>query len=245
VFRGKRARKVSVHTFSVWFLALNLVAASGLTYRVVALYLKHITETPMVLPIPLSDFPAEVGTWAGKNVPIPQNIQRVADNDDFTNRLYINNLNNEWVNVYIAYTAQPRAMLGHRPQVCYVGGGWVHDSTESAEVTSKANRKIPCLIHNFHRPYPENERLTVLNFYIVNGYFTSDENVFSGLGWRTPNIAGDPARYVAQVQISSVLENSTRTAAKEMTDLILDYFPDENGKVKAIEFFDSKSSIVK
>ena len=69
--------------------------------------------------------------------------------------------------------------------------------------------------------------------------------VFSGLGWRTPNIAGDPARYVAQVQINSVLENSTRTAAKDMTDLILDFFPDQNGKVRAIEFANTKSSTVK
>jgi hypothetical protein len=211
----------------------------------VAFHLKHITETPLVPPIPLSGFPTEVGTWAGKDVPIPKNIQGVADNDDFINRLYLNNLNNEWVNVYIAYTARPRTMLGHRPGVCYVGGGWVHDSTESAEVKSKANRKIPCLIYNFHRPYPENERLTVLTFYIVNGYLTSDENVFSGLGWRIPNIAGNPARYVAQVQISSVLENSTRMAAKEMTDLIMDFLPDQKGKVKATEYSKTASTVSK
>jgi len=76
----------------------------------------------------------------------------------------------------------------------------------------------------------------VLNFYIVNGQLTSDESVFSGVGWRTPNIGGDPARYVAQVQISSVLENSIRTAAKEIADVILDFLADKDGKVKAAEF---------
>jgi len=74
--------------------------------------------------------------------------------------------------------------------------------------------------------------MLILNFYIVNGQLTDDESVFSGVGWRTPNIAGDPARYVAQVQFSSVLENSARSAVLDFTDLILDYFPDENGKVR-------------
>jgi len=245
VFRDKRTQKMSVYTLIVWFLALILVAASGLAYRVLAFHLKYIIETPLILPIPLSSFPAEVSQWTGKDVPLPQNIQRVTGNDDFINRLYFNNLNNEWANVYIAYTARPRTMLGHSPEVCYVGGGWVHDSTESAQVISKANREIPCLIHSFHRPSPEYEQITVLNFYIVNGYLTSDESVFSGLGWRTPNIAGDPARYVVQVQISSVLENSILNIATDMTDLILDYIPDENGEVKATEYISTASNVLK
>ena len=237
MFRGKRTRKVSVYIFSVWFLALILVVASGLTYRVLAFRLKQIAQTPIVLPMPLSNFPTKVGTWTGQDVPIPQNIQRVASNDDFINRLYINNLNNEWVNVYVAYTARPRTMLGHSPEICYVGGGWVHDSTQPAQVVSKANGTIPCLIHSFHRPSPEYEQITVLNFYIVNGQLTTDESVFSGLGWRTPNISGNQARYVTQVQISSVLENSIRRAAS-------DFFPDENGKVKAAEYISTASNLL-
>ena len=126
-------------------------------------------------------------------------------------------------------------MLGHRPQVCYVGGGWIHDSTEQSEVISNFGRAIPCLVHRFHMPAPGYEERVVLNFYIVNGQLTNDESSFSGVGWRTPNIAGNTARYVAQVQISSVLENSTRTAVKNMTELILAFFPDENGDVRVAE----------
>jgi hypothetical protein len=82
---------------------------------------------------------------------------------------------------------------------------------------------------------PEIQEIVVLNYYILNGQITSDERNFSGVGWRTPNIAGDPARYVAQVQISSVLENSVRMAAMDMADLIMDYFPDKNGRVRAVD----------
>jgi hypothetical protein len=91
------------------------------------------------------------------------------------------------------------------------------------------------LIHRFHKPAPAYDQTVVLNFYILNGQITTDEDSFSGLFGRRPNIAGNPARYVAQVQISSVLEDSIRTTAKDITGLILDFFPDENGKVRATE----------
>ena len=83
----------------------------------------------------------------------------------------------------------------------------------------------------------------VLNFYIVNGRLTSDERVFTGVGWRTPNIDGNPAYYVTQVQISSVFENSIRSATKDMAELVLDFFPDENGQVKAAEYIETSSDV--
>ena len=227
-----------------WLLAVIALLLAGIAYRVVASRLQLVVDTPINLPIPLSAFPAQIRDWTGKDVPIRETVQRVAGNDDFVNRLYINKSSGHWVNVYIAYTARPRNMLGHQPQVCYVAGGWVHDNTEQAALITNLGTKIPCLVHRFHRPAPETEEVVVLNFYILNGRIVADEGGFSGVGWRTPNIAGDPARYVAQVQISSVLENSVRKAARDMTDLILDFFPDKSGKVRA-EYTNAASGVVK
>ena len=207
--------------------------------------MKLAVKTPIELPVPLSKFPDQIRDWVGKDVPIPPNIQRVAGNDDFLNRLYINESTNQWANIYIAYSARPRTMVGHRPQVCYVGGGWIHDSTEASEIVSTFGRGTPCLVHFFHMPAPSHEERVVLNFYIANGQLSNDESVFSGVGWRTPNIAGNTARYVAQVQISSVVENSVRTAARDFTELILDYLPDENGKVRVAEERDTREGIVR
>ena len=50
---------------------------------------------------------------------------------------------------------------------------------------------------------------------------------------RSPNIAGEAARYVAQVQISSNFENSVRRAAVEMTDLIISWFPGQINTITA------------
>ena len=89
------------------------------------------------------------------------------------------------------------------------------------------------------------QETVVLNFYILNCQVIADENDFSGPLGRRPNIAGDPARYVAQVQISSVLENFVRTIAKDVTDLVLDYLPDQNGKVRVVEYGNVKDSVLK
>jgi hypothetical protein len=127
--------------------------------------------------------------------------------------------------------------------VCYPAHGWIYDGTEPSQFTSQAGWQIPCLVHRFHKPAPAYDQTVVLNFYILNGQITTDEEAFSGPLGRRPNIAGNPARYVAQVQISSVLEDSIRTAAKDMTDLILDFIPDANGKVKVAEYGNTTSDI--
>lgn len=221
-------------TWFVWFLAVVLLVSAGAAYRVLASRLERLTSG-IALPVPLDNYPKRIRQWVGEDVPIPVNVQEAAGNDAFVNRLYRSRSGNEWVNVYIAYTAHPRTMRGHRPRICYPAGGWIHDRTESAEFTSNLGRTLPCLVHRFHRPAPDHDETVVLNFYIVNGRVTCDDSVFSGVGWRTPNIEGDPARYVTQVQISSVLENSTRAAAADMADLIFEFFPDEDGRVKAAE----------
>ena len=222
-----------VSTSLAWVLAALLLVGGGVTYRVVGSRLKFVVGTPIMLPISLDCLPREVEHWVGEDVPIPANIQRVAGNDAFVNRLYTNRVSRQWANVYIAYTAHPRTMLGHRPQVCYVAAGWVHDRTEEGTLISNEGREIPCLVHYFHRYAPGREETAVLSFYIVNGQLTCDESVFSGVGWRTPNISGDPAHYVAQVQISSALENSARAAAECIAEPVLDLLPDRDGKVRA------------
>ncbi len=97
---------------------------------------------------------------------------------------------------------------------------------------SRAGQTIPYLIHRFHK---QADQAVVLNFYVLNGKLTADEKDFSGSLWRRPNIAGDLAQYVAQVQVSSVLESSVKIMAKDVADLILDYLPDQNGKVRAVD----------
>jgi hypothetical protein len=224
-------------TWLFWCLAVILLILSGVVYRVLASRLQFIANTSVSLPVPLSVFPSQIGNWAGTDLTIPTTTREYMERnfaDDFLSRRYINNQTKAWADVYIVYCAsRPGGILGHQPRVCYPGFGWIHDDTERSQFISQIGRQITCLIHRFHKPAPSYDKIVVLNFYILNGQITTDEGDFSGIFGRRPNIAGDPARYVAQVQISSTLENSILRAAENMTDLILNFLPDRNGRVIA------------
>ena len=210
-----------------WVLAVAGLVVSGVLYRCVASWLDRIDQAPIVLEKPLSEFPMQVGSWKGREVEISQSVLKVAGNDDYLSRLFVNEVTGQWASVYVAYTATPRTMLGHRPQACYPAAGWISDSSEKSQFTTAGGRKIDCLIHRFHKPSPDSSEVVIINFYVLNGTVTNDEDKFVGLRFRMPNIDGNTARYVAQVQVSSVVENSVRAAAIELSDLIISFFPDE------------------
>jgi len=241
--------KATIPAWFIWTLAILLSISGGITYRVLASHLKYLASNPIKLSIPLSAFPTKIGDWVGMELPIPTTTKEYMEKnfaDDFLSRRYTNRTNSTWADVYVVYcSSRPGGILGHQPRVCYPAHGWLHDSTEPSQFTSRIGQRVRCLIHRFHKPAPVYEQTVVLNFYILNGQVTADEKDFSGLLGRRPNIAGDPARYVAQVQISSVLENSIRTAAEDMTDLILDFLPDKNGVVRASQHIAKTSDAVK
>ena len=243
--RLTRLGKIS--TWFIWILAVLLLVSAGITYRVLASHLRLIVNNPIMLPVPLSAIPSQTGDWVGRDLTISATTKEYMQKhfaDDFWSRRYINAATKAWADVYIVYcSSRPGGILGHRPRVCYPAQGWIHDGTELSQFISRAGRLIPCLIHRFYKPAPMHDQTVVLNFYILNGQVTADEDDFSGPWGRRPNIAGDPARYVAQVQISSVLENSIRTAAKDLTDLILDFLPGEDGTVKAEQFIKTAGSM--
>jgi hypothetical protein len=240
VYCRTSTKLTKVPTSLVWGIAVTLVILSGIGYRVLASRLKLVAGKPISLPVPLSAFPGQIGNWVGSDLRLPTTTKEYIEKhfaDDFLSRRYINTATKAWADVYIVYcSSRPGGILGHQPRVCYPGNGWIHDSTEPSQFISRTGRQIPCLIHQFHKPAPTHYQTVVLNFYILNGQITINENDFSSPLGRRPNIAGNPARYVAQIQISSVLENSIRIVAEDTTDLILDFFPSKNGKVRATEY---------
>ena len=224
--------------WSIWILAVVLLVSAGVTYRILAFGLERVVSRTIKLPVPMSAFPLQIGNWSGEDLPIPNTTKEYMEKnfaDDYFSRQYINSVTKARVNVYVVYcSSRPGGIVGHKPQVCYRGNGWIRDSTETNQFISWAGKEIPYLIHHFHKP-EMTDQAVVLNFYILNGKLTADENDFSGSLWRRPNIAGDLAQYVAQVQVSSVFESPVRIMAKDVADLILDYLPDQNGKVRAVD----------
>jgi len=223
----------------VWVLSVLLLISAGIAYRVPAQRIKILGEAPITLPVPLSDFPMEIGNWVGTELSIGATTKEyMKDNfaDDYFSRRYVDSVAKAWADVYVVYcSARPGGILGHRPNVCYPAHGWQHESTETSRLVSQGGREIDCLIHRFYKAPPEYDRMVVLSFYVLNGRTTAKESDFSGPFGRRPNIARDPSRYIAQVQISSAQDKSVEMAAEQMADLILDFLPDENSKVEAAE----------
>jgi EpsI family protein len=203
----------------------------GLGYRYLAFEIFQMTREPMRLPVPLSQFPGRIADWEGSEVPLSETVQAIAGNDDYLSRQYRNLQTNQAVNLYIAFTGQPRAMKGHEPQNCYRGAGWYSEGIEESQIKSDSGRSIRCLIHRFSRMIPSEESIVVLQFYVVNGRITVGEKFFTGLNWRSPFSFGS-ARYVAQIQLSSSMENAVLAAGRLFADKILAFFPDTGGAGK-------------
>jgi hypothetical protein len=226
--------------WSAWILAVLLLVTAGIAYRVPAYQLKLLGEKPIALPVPLSDFPTQFGNWVGSELPIPTTTREYMERnfaDDFFSRRYVYSADKIWADIYVVYcSSRPGGILGHMPSVCYPAHGWLPESTETSQFTTQYGRQIECLVQKFRQPASSLDEVVVLSFYVRNGQTTAIESDFSGLFGRKANIVRDPSRYVAQVQISSVLESSVRKAANEITDVVLNFLPDENGKVKAARF---------
>jgi hypothetical protein len=216
-------------------LVLAALLVSGAFYRVGVSEIGKMSKRHIRLPLPLSEVPKIVCNWTGTDVSISETIQEVAGNDDFLSRVYIDKQTNQSANIYLGYSARPRTMVGHKPSVCYPANGWIYDEHRDGNFISRGGRRISYVMHKFHKPMSKAGEVFVLNYYVINGRITTDERSFEGLGWRTPNIEGAPARYIAQIQISSSSENSTIKLAEDVTDKLLELLPDENGRVRAVK----------
>lgn len=213
----------------VSLLAITLLVVAGTVYRVTATQLNAVSKRPVVLDVPLKNFPVEIGDWSGSDIQISETVLKVAGNDDYIVRKYVNSSTGQSVNLYIAFSARPSTMRGHKPEICYPGSGWMHDDSRKTDVQLDSGRTLTCVIHQFHKPIPATGNAIVLNYYILGGQLVTDEDAFSSLRYRMVNNSRKTQRYVTQVQISSSMENSVMSAASEFSDLIFRYFPKNKG----------------
>lgn len=208
-----------------WFLGLLILGGAGRYYQYTAIKLDAISQMRLLPPIPLKNFPMVLNQWQGQDIPISETVLKVAGNDDYLSRHYSNPETNLGAIVYVGYTAEPRRMLGHRPDVCYVGSGWIGDYAHRQTISTKSGEDIEILMHRFYKIGLAYEEVFVLNYYVVNGELTVDHKAFDGLRWRRPKQARGRLEYVAQIQISSPSEQAVRLLAQEIAGPIMDYMP--------------------
>ncbi len=158
---------------------------------------------PIALDHPLSTLPMLVGSWRGEDIPLDARVEARAANDDYVNRRYVDAAANRMVDFFLAYTSSPVTMLGHRPDTCYPAVGWRPIETKQVSVLRSDGEPFEVLVHTFSRGDRDSEGLVVLNYYVLQGRYTTEWTDFWGPRWRAPNRDGKGRSYVAQVQIVS------------------------------------------
>lgn len=179
-------------------LALLVLAASGAGHRWLVGQYARATES---VPIPsgtLARLPMSIGAWRGTDEPMEEEVIKATDTDDYVRRSYARG-GRELVGLWVAYGVRFRDLMPHRPEVCYPGAGWTPEWTRQVKLMAPDGREVPCTMHRFVRGALGNERMTVLNYYLVDGDYSSDVSAVRKRVWRFKS----GLRYVTQVQISS------------------------------------------
>jgi EpsI family protein len=102
-----------------WFLSLGLILGS-----IGGLNLYSHGSAP-VRSQQLSSFPATIGPWSGRDIPIDERVLDVLKASDVLNRVYIDSAGVSWVGVFVAYyDSQRRGGAIHSPKNCLPGAGW-------------------------------------------------------------------------------------------------------------------------
>jgi EpsI family protein len=196
--------------------AAFIMFAFGLGYRVLAVRLAAPADTAPVDPAALARLPLHVGEWTGADVRLDEAIVRATDTDAHVNRRYLRRDGLEAVSLYIASGVKARDLMPHRPEVCYTGAGWTLMDQRSIKLPLPDGSKLPCNVLQFSRGSLNTERVTVLDYYIVDGQYCHDVSLLRLKAWHGSGTVG----YVAQVEITtSVAPNlAPETAQKVVSE---------------------------
>ncbi len=199
-------------------LVVLLVIAGGVAQRSFSGWVQAALDAPVQLDPPLRSLAHEIGDWRGEDIEMREAVLKIAGNDDYVNRAYTHAATRRQVSLYVGYTARPRTMLRHRPGVCYPSAGWTPADPSEQTLTLPDGRSLPVRVQTFFKPGLREARVVVLNYYVLAGVPTIDEHSFWSLGWRTPNLARDASRYVAQVQVTAVVGVGGDEAAERLCE---------------------------
>lgn len=201
-------RRISM--YSGVAVAAVLLVAAGLGYRVAANALDAALRQPILPERPLSELPLRFERWHGGDMRVSSAIQDASQVDDFLTRRYIHEGSGREASLFIGYSARPRTMVGHRPDVCYPAAGWLLDE-HAVEQISVGRHTVRVNLHRFRKPTVAGG-LVVLSYYVTNGRVTPDDGGFRDFGSRDPNLGRESGRYVAQVQIATPVTTSLEAA---------------------------------
>jgi exosortase D (VPLPA-CTERM-specific) len=137
VFPGVRASTTS------FILAAVLIAGTAI--------LLHARAGSEVFPprLALKQFPEQLGSWTGRDVPIEPDVLDILRPSDYVERIYSNPEKTQYIDLLIPfYRSQRAGEAPHSPQHCLPGSGWTPIENQHIRLT------VPG-----HEPFPANRYL--------------------------------------------------------------------------------------
>ena len=203
--------------------AFFLLFVFGLSHHILANMLLLNEEMPPIDPNALAKFPMQIGSWTGREAPLDDAIIKATDTDAHISRNYMREGGFEGVALYVAFGQKARDLMPHRPEVCYVGAGWTRGRVESVELPLEDGTKLPCNILQFSRGSLIQNKVMILNYYIVDGALSSDVELLRSKIWK----GSGAVKYTAQIQITSPISASQdpESVKKTISDFAVESAP--------------------
>lgn len=193
VEKAKRSARLQLSVAA----ALAMLIASGAAYRVANAHLSPDGRATVLPRGTLARLPLKLSGWVGRDTPMSKETIQATDTDDHVSRLYIAPDGRRRVALFVGYGVRLRDLAPHRPEVCYSGAGWTLDETVPMTWERDDGETFESRIHRFRRGGLGTMRMTVLNYYIVDGRYCPDVSLLRSKAWRK-----SASNYVAQVQIA-------------------------------------------
>jgi EpsI family protein len=133
-----------------------------------ALFLRALDSHHSVLPrTALASFPVELKSWAGTDIPIPDETLKSLGTGEFLQRLYRDPIGGgAYVDLYVAYIPDQHALFRHLPQVCLEGSGWSPVESGTTTLAFPGDAPFPA---NRYLIAKADDRQLVLFWYSVRG----------------------------------------------------------------------------
>ncbi len=191
----------SANTNGAVALAVTLLVASGIGYRVMG---GRLSEIHASVPLPrgtLGRLPVQIGEWRGVDTPLDAAVVEATDTDDQLCRSYTRRGGRGAVALFVGYGVRMRDLMPHRPDVCYPGAGWTLSSRKALDFPMEGGDVLPCIEYRFERGGAKNSRIAVLNYYDISGTLNRDVSLLRSKASRTD----DDVDYVVQVQMVTAI----------------------------------------
>jgi len=120
-------------------LAVGLIALTAI--------LLHTRSSTEIIPsrLPLSSFPAQLGNWSGRDIPLDQDTLEVLGPGDFLLRGYRDPDGDlPYVDLFLAYfPSQRTGDTIHSPKHCLPGAGWIPEENDRVTLSLPGHSPFP------------------------------------------------------------------------------------------------------